>query len=502
VLGWFADTSRLAWGLSYWNARKAWFQFCRGRTPCPFQVPSDSGRAYETGCEAALSWHRQTRFQRVCPLLVETRDGLRCSVNAADVRPFGGQFGKYYGGALLALYVAGVIGVFSFLRTIGYPVSIPPVALPPLWHKVGQARGWFFVEQANQAFAAGKRPEGLLYLASAYDFGPASNYEAGLTLSKIAQARQPARSDDMFQRLLRDHPEYRAATTEGWFLALLPRSDLPRIISLARSEVLTNREDAHVWIRALFFATRRTQDDAPLRALLENPPPEAAVWHPLLEVELLLRGGRKAEAQAAILRPWPATAPAYSLYYRVSKLIEMGAILRAVDLLAQYPQTLDSQDAAALRLDALASHRATANLNRPVEDLLAGRLDASTVRILFAHLIRYPDEVIFGRLWERIERIGLPMDTDYVGSWFSLLATAGAVGDTARLHQITGRLKQSATTPFIALGMVESFFNVEMADRPVTNLLPLLPLPLEVTYALLERYPPPRPRVTVSIPRP
>lgn len=447
-----------------------------------------------------MSWHRQKRFQRVCPLLVETADGLRCSVNAADVRPFWGQFGKYYGTAALALYATGVIGVFSFLRTIGYPISILHVALPPLWHKVGQARGWFFVEQAGRAFAAGKRPEGLLFLASAYDYDPAGNYEAGLTLAKISQAGQPARSDEMFQRLLGDHPTRRAATTEGWFRALLPRGDMPRIISLAQSEVLTDREHAHVWIRALCFATQRTQDDAPLRALRENSRPEAAMWHQLIDAELLVRAGRKAEAQAALLRSWPASAPAYTLYYRVSTLIDLGAVMPALDLLAQHSQVLDRSDVAALRLDAFATHRATANLNRQIDELLAGRLDATGIRILCAHLIRHPDAAAFGRLWNRVEQTGLPMGTDTVGSWFSLLATAGAVGDTHHLHQITGRLKQAASTPFVALSVVESFFRGEMNDRSITTLLPLLPLPLEVTYALLERYPPPRPRVTVQLP--
>lgn len=447
-----------------------------------------------------MSWHRQKRFQRVCPLLVETADGLRCSVNAAEVRPFWGRFGRYYGGAALALYAAGVIAVFGFLRTIGYPISILHVALPPLWHKVGQARGWFFVEQASRAFTAGKRPEGILYLASAYDYDPAGNYEAGLALAKISQASQPARSDEMFQRLLRDHPTRRAATTEGWFRALLPRGDMPRIITLAQSEVLTDREHAHVWIRALCFATRRTQDDAPLRALLGNADPAAAVWRPLLEVELLLRAGKKREAQAAILQSWPVNAPAFTLFYRVNTLIDLGAIMPALDLLAQHSEVLDRRDAAALRLDAFAAHGATANLNQQIDDLLAGRLDATAIRILCAHLIRHPNDAAFGRLWDRIERIALPMDNETVGSWFSLLATAGAVGDTTRLHQVTSRLKESSSTPFIALGIVESFFRGEMPDRAITTLLPLLPLPLEVTYALLERYPPPRPRVTVQIP--
>lgn len=449
-----------------------------------------------------MNWNHQKRFQRVCPLLVETPDGLRCSVNAADVRPFWGRFGVYYGSAALSLYAAGVIGVFIFLRTIGYPISILHVGLPPLWHKVGQARGWFFVEQANRSFAAGKRPEGLLYLASAYDYDPVNNYEAGLTLAKISQAGQPMRSDEMFQRLLRDHPSHHAATAEGWFRALLPRGDMPRIIALAQSEILSDPAHAHVWVRALCFASRRIGDDASIHALLANARPAAARWHSLLELELLLRHRQKREAWAASERPWPADAPPYILFYRVNALIELGAVLPALDLLAQHPQVLDRGDVAALRLDAFAVHGATANLNRQIDDLLAGRLDATPIRILCSHLIRHPNEAAFQRLWERIDRAGMPMNNETVGSWFSLLATAGTIGNKTYLHQITARLKESSSTPFVALSVVEAFFRGELADRPITSFLPLLPLPLEVTYALLDRYPPRRPSVTVALPKP
>jgi hypothetical protein len=109
---------------------------------------------------AALPWDRPARFRRVCPLLVNTPDGLRCSVATADVRPIWMPVARYYGSAALALYAAGVVSVFAFLQTVGYPVCIVQVALPPLWHKVAEARGWFFLERSNRALAAGNSTEG------------------------------------------------------------------------------------------------------------------------------------------------------------------------------------------------------------------------------------------------------------------------------------------------------------------------------------------------------
>ena len=213
MLGWLADLFRLAWGLLYWNTRKAWFQWRRGRARCPCQNPSDSGRAFETGCEACVHWHQPARFRRVCPLLVETPDGLRCAANTADVRPFWGHAARYYGGTLLALYLAGAIAVFAFLRIIGYPSSIVHVTWPGLWYRVPQARGWFFFDRSNRAFAEGKTAEGLLYLSNAYEFDP-GNYTIGLTLARALQPGQPAVSNRLYDQLLHQHPALHAATAE------------------------------------------------------------------------------------------------------------------------------------------------------------------------------------------------------------------------------------------------------------------------------------------------
>lgn len=489
MLGWFADLFRLAWGLFYWNTRKAWFQWRRDRARCPCQNPSDSGRAYETGCEACVSWNRPERFRRVCPLLVDTPDGLRCAADTADVRPFWKIAAGYYGGALLGAYAIAVLAVFIFLRTVGYPVSILHVGLPPLWHKVGEARGWFFLDRANRAFGQGKTAEGLLYLANSYEFDP-TNFDAGLALAKNLQAAKPARSDEIFQRLLRDHPDKRAFITQDWFRALLARGDFEKITPVAQAEMLADIPHAGVWVRALLFATRRTGDNGPLRAVLANPAPAAVPWHPVFETELLLRAGRPREARAMLERPWPVGSPPFTLFYRVNALIDLNDAFAALDLLARHSRTLDPEAEVTLRLDAFASRDAQGPLQRQFDELLAPRLNLSSLKIICAHLIRHPDAEIFGRLYEKVEREPIPFGTETAGAWFSLLCTAGAVGDHSRLREITERLKGTSKNPFIALEGIAAFFRGETAERRIILFLPILPLPLEVTYALFERYAP------------
>ncbi|MDO8540409.1 MAG: hypothetical protein Q7S40_08195 [Opitutaceae bacterium] len=486
MIGWVADLFRLAWGLLYWNARKTWFRLRRGQSPCPCQSLSDSGRPFETQCEACLSWNRRARFKRVCPLLVDTTEGLRCSVATADVRPFWGITARYYGAAALTVYVLVVVSVFAFLRTVGYPVSIVHVAVPPLWHRVGEARGWYFLDRSNRAFAAGKTTEGLLYLDNAYQFDP-SNYSAGLRLAKYYQAGQPGLSDDVYKELLRDHPDKTAATAQDWLRALLARGDNEKITRLARERLLAGGPHANAWMRALLFATRQTRADTPLRELLTDRRPAAAAWHRLLETELLLRAGRKTEARAALEATW-AGAPPYALFYRVDRLIALREPAAALDVLVRHPNVLDGDAEATLRLEAYFQAGANNLWQAMMDALLAPRLDPPRLVIICAHLIRHPNAAVFDRICTKLEREPLALNTETAGIWFSLLCTAGAVGDRVRLHEFTQKLKTASSTPFVVLGMVEAFFRGETVERRVTTFLPILPLPLEVTYALLERY--------------
>ena len=407
MLGWLADLFRLAWGLVYWNTRKSLFRFRRGRMRSPCQNPSDSGRALETHCDACLHWDKPARFRRVCPLLVEGRGGLVCSANAADVRPFWGGFLRYYGGTFLALYTVGVLTVFIFLRTIGYPVSILHVGLPPLWHKVPQARSWFFVEKSNRAFAAGHTAEGLLNLNNAYQFDP-TNYGAGLALAKNYQAGQPRLSDEYYEHLLRDHPDLHGTTSQEWFRALLARGDFGRAATLAHNETLADVGHAQTWMRSLLFTSAQSGDDTPLRDLLANQTPAALIWHQLLATELLLRAGRTREARAALDQPWPAKAPSFAIYYQVNSLIILGDSAAALDrLYAQPPGRIDQEAVVTLRLEAYAAGKFPGHVQREFDSLLA-QLNPPSIKILCAHLIRHPDPVLFAQLCARVESTACP----------------------------------------------------------------------------------------------
>ena len=434
-----------------------------------------------------MHWNQAARFRRVCPLLVETPKGWRCAADTADVRPFWRRTFAYYGGTLAAVYFAGVFTVFIFLRVVGYPVSVFHVAWPPSWHRVGQARGWYFTEKARQAFAANRTGEALLYLSNAYEFDP-GNYVAGLTLAKTLQSGQPVPSNQIYKRLYREHVALREDTAEEWFRGLLARGDFQAVQDLARDRLLHGTPHASVWMRALVFASRQSHRDVTLRDLRAADDPAAVVWRPLLDAELLFLAGRTAEARAALNRPGWSEVPPYGAYYQVSQLIELGDVYAALDRLGGLPQ-LDTETRFSLELAAFAHQGARRPLEQQVDLLLAPRLAPPAIKVLAAQLIRQPDRALLDRLCTKLHREPLPFNTDTAGVYFSLLCAAGVQGDWAKFdalgHTITGG--SGMTAPFFT--SIENFFRGRTTSDRVTSILPMIPLPVEVTYALIERYP-------------
>lgn len=488
VTGWLADFFRLASGLLYWNTRKSWFRLRRGRARCPCQSPSDSGRAFETQCDAVVHWTSPERFRRLCPLLVKTPQGWRCSVNTPDVRPFWGRAFGYYGGALAAVYLAGVITVFIFLRTVGYPVSVFHVAWPPSWHRVGQARGWFFMEKARQSFAANRTSEAILYLSNAYEFDPA-NYAAGLTLAKTLQAGQPLVSNRLYDRLLHEHPAQHDATAQEWFRALLARGDFETISSLAGNEVLAGGPHASVWMRALVFAARQTHRDTALRALRDSPSPAATVWQPLLDAELFSLAGRNADARLLLDRTDWKRLPPYGIYYQVNRLTELGDVYAALDSLDRNGAGLDVETRVTLELTAYGRQGALRPLHQLANRLLGPKLNLPVITLLAAQLIRYPDPVLLEQVYARFRAEPIAFTTESAGAYFSLLCAAAVNGDWPKFDVLRASITQHAGSSQAVLTAVEAFFRGRTGATRVTSYLPALPLPLEVNYALIERYP-------------
>lgn len=504
VIGWLGDFIRFWWGLLYWNTRKSYFQLRRQRAPCPCQNPSDSGRARETGCDAAHFWHDPARFRRVCPLVFETLDGPRCSVDAANVRPFWARAAAYYGGAAVAVYVAAVLGAALVLAVVGYPVSPLALAWPPSWHELRVARSAYFVAKARRSLNENRINEAVLSLDVAYRTNP-GNYDAGFQLAQLLSLGQPEVADQIFAFLMRDHPAQRAGTAEAWLRFLLVHGRLKRAGELAAARVVEDPAHRPVWLHILFLVTHRLGDD---QALLELATRQAAhiepVYIDLLNWELLIRQGRGAQLLSKLKTELPTDAGSYGPYFQISRLTSLGRPAEAMAMLDRYRSTsrIPEADAFRLRLEAYAA------LNRP--DLLINRLDQGTINsreldLISIHLARHPDPATLAALARSLQRSQWPSDVPTFGAYTDFFLACAIAGDWDKLHIAASRLKEISGSPLVSLDKVEAFFKGESGSAGMERVLPTMPaVSLEMIFALYDRYGgQPAPVVSVKIaPRP
>ena len=125
-------------------------------------------------------------------------------------------------------------------------------------------------------------------------------YRLNMTLAKTLQAGQPVISNRLFDRLLHEHPSQHDVTAQEWYRALLARGDFETISALARDEVLAGGPHASVWMRGVVFAARQSHRDDTLHSLRDSTAPNAVVWQPLLDAELLALAGRTTELRAVL----------------------------------------------------------------------------------------------------------------------------------------------------------------------------------------------------------
>jgi hypothetical protein len=478
--GWLADFFRLCWGLFYWNARKTVFRWRGGRCPC--QNPSDSGRALETTCDACLHWRQPVRFRRVCPLLVTTPNGLRCSVNTKDVRPFWGRATGFFSGTLVVSYLAAVLVVFILLRGIGYPVHFKSVAWPRAWSEIRLTRGEYFFQMAHRALASNRPKEAGLALSNAYECNP-HDYRAGLMLAKLLQVGQPAQANFIYAHLLRDAPAQSALIAEQWYRSLLARGDFPEIAQFVPAFLARDTVHAPVWIHAMFFATRRLGDTKPLLRMLDKSYPLDPDLRHLVEIELLSETGRTSDAHEALrnLR----MDGSYLAYYQASQLTALGFPDEALAAIIDHAGVLLPKDVSALRLDAFAAKGWTSLVHNEVDLVLGAPASTTSVELLCAHFIRYPDPKLLTTLFEKLQREPLPQTADTYQATVALFCAAGVNADWPHLQVARNGLRQIGLPSPNILDQAEAFFRGPSDPRQLGHILPMFqPPPLEIAYPI------------------
>jgi tetratricopeptide (TPR) repeat protein len=489
VTGWIADFFLFWWALVYWNIRKTWFRLTGAhRDACPCQNYSDSGHALDSRCSAITYWRKPARFRRVCPLLTETKDGWRCGVDAERVRPFWGRAAFHIAVAALVLYAAGTAAVFATLRSAGYEISYLAVAWPSRWPELRASQERLYATRAQQALAAGRYAEAMLALQRVCELNP-QNYSAALTLANLCQVSgQPYVAGHIYERLMHDVPEHRATTARIWIRTLLARADYAQLKPLAVTMLSEDSDHREAWLHALLFACRQTKDVATLKTLLDSHTGLPDWCLDLAQTELLLLRQESDRAMPRLLRVQSRPGSSYVPYYQADRLLALGRHAEAGDLISAYGPVLPLEEAAFLRLHlyraqgwkSLAAAEYDSLLSLPVTPRLAAQF--------FAWLVQAPDASAFGHFADRFLARGPALTNETLDLYHAGYLAAVLCGDgtrAARFNDLIMRFTGSNARALNTLG--EALARGPGRPPLLPQLLPLVPLPIEVTYAILGR---------------
>lgn len=488
VAGWISDFFLFWWALFYWNARKAWFRLQGAhRDSCPCQVYSDSGHALDSRCNAVVSWRQPARFRRVCPLLTETKDGWRCGVDAERVRPFWGRAALYAGGALLALYLLGTLAVYAFLRSAHYETSYVTVAWPPRWAELRQSQEKLYAARAQQALAAGNYAEAILALQMVCQINP-GNYPAAITLATLTQvAGQPSVAEHIFQRLMHEVPEQRPSTAQIWIRSLLARADYGQIKPLATAMLTEDSGRREAWMHALVFATGRTRDQETLAGIINGQAGLPEWCLEIVRIELLLLQDRMDQALPALIRVHGRPGSAYLPYFQAAKLIELGRHDQAGELINAYGNRLPVEEAAFLRLRLFNAQQWSSLTGPEYDNLLSYPMSAQLAAKFCAWFLHAPDPAAFARYADRFEALGPPLNDESLPLYHANYLAAVACGDMSRAERIAATINRYTSANAKAMQALAELLARGAGPTHLTRLLPLVPLPVEVIYAILER---------------
>lgn len=483
---WLGDSLRFAGALLYWNARKSAYVLRQRRGPCPCQNPSDDSIPGRVRCDAVTHWHQPARFRPVCPLLVRTAEGWCCSVAASSVRPFWGRALVFGTAILLALYLVATFAIAAGLRTAGRaPVTWVQVAWPGKWSEIRSAQAETLYARAMNAFMAGRLNEAFLALTSAQQRDP-GNYESALLLGQITMFQGSMFfADEVFAKLLQEHPAQLARTAVTYHDTLLALNRFNRLAELGLTMAQTDSGRAALWVRTMLVAVRASGGAEELVAThagqVARLAPHAQM---LLRAEAKLDAGDRAGAVAELRGPFRGPLNLIYMQQQVERLAALGAPADAQLLLDFYgPLMGDFEHALTqLALDSIAgdAESAAASMRR----LVSMRLSSTQVERFAVRLVEYPSAGRFRELHRIVApAAGAPHEVNASALWMAAII-CGA-GDQIAFWREEARRATGEPYPEITR---LNFASRNLADaNSIAHLINAVTLPRDIILALVPK---------------
>ncbi|HWA28447.1 MAG TPA: hypothetical protein VG734_22550 [Lacunisphaera sp.] len=430
-------------------------------------------------------WQKPGRFRRVCPLLTETKDGWRCGVDAERVRPFWGRAALYTAAAVLCLYLLGSVAAFSALRVTGYDVAYRTIVWPPHWRELRGSQEKLHLLRAQQAIKAGNYQSAIISLETVCRLNP-HNYGAGLALANLYQlAGQP--SDPLYLRLMHDVPEQRAMTGQAWGRALVAGGEFGQLKELAINMLSEDSGRREAWLHALLFATEQTHDAEVLRPLLPNDQGLPDWCVEIIGIEQQLMERHSVQALPRLLRVHSRLESPYLPYFQVDRLLRVGRPEEAAKLLEAYGNRLPADEAGFLRLRAFRALKWTSLLEPEYDALLSYPLTPRLVAMFCAALVEQPAPDLLARYLDRFAQHGPALNNETLPLYHATYLAAASGGATERAKALADQISRFTSSDARTLRGLGESLKPGAVTPQIGRILPLVPLPLEVVYAIHQR---------------
>jgi len=104
-----------------------------------------------------------------------------------------------------------------------------------------------------------------------------------------------------------------------------------------------------------------------------------------------------------------------------------------------------------------------------------------------AHLVRDPDPGLLAGYLDKFTREGPPLTAETLPLYHATFLAAVLAGDKERAERIATRINRFANTDSKSLRGLAELLAAGPADEHLLRILPLVPLPTEAVYAVLDR---------------
>jgi hypothetical protein len=391
--------------------------------------------------------------------------------------------------ALLALYLTTAVAVYAVLHAANYEISFRTVIWPPLWSELRGSQEKLHVTRAQQAINTRDFKAAILSLQTACELNP-RNYSAGLTLAHLVQLTgQSSVADHIYARLMQDVPEQRSATAAQWGRTLLASGNYAQLKPLALAMLTEDSGRREAWLHALLFAARQTGDRTVLPPLLKNELGLPNWCIELISIEQLLLDKQPERALPRLTRINRPAEIALIPLFQVNHLLHLGRAAEAGRLIEAYGSRLPAAEASFLRLRIFRAQQRTMLLEPEYATLLSYPLTSRLATLFCVSLVEQPAPELLARYLDRFLQHGPVLSDETLPIYHATYLASAVGGLTDQAEKLAARIAQFTTTDAKTLRTLGELLKLGAPPAQIARVLPLVPLPIEVIYAIHERIP-------------